>query len=137
MTAMGVMARAWVPRSRAILNRTQIDGEDMFRLLGAGVLLLTIASTVTAGERYVEIWNPPEARIGSAGIAAGKCAPKAHSAASSRRNATKVLPRRVADPMPRSAPPKRTPIVTAKKPAAPPSLDIPRLITPEGNVLRV
>ncbi|NKJ49869.1 hypothetical protein CIC12_24665 [Burkholderia sp. SG-MS1] len=109
----------------------------MFRLLGAGVLLLTIASTVSAGERYVEIWNPPEARMGGAGAVAGKCSPKSHSAASSRHNATKVLPRRVADPMPRSAPSKRTPVVTVKKPAVPPSLAIPRLITPEGNVLRV
>lgn len=106
----------------------------MFRFLGAGVLLLTIASSVTAGERYVEIWNPPEARVGSA---AGKCAPKSRSAAVSRRNATKVSPRRVADPLPRSAPSKHTPVVTVKKPAAPPSMSIPRLITPEGNVLRV
>jgi hypothetical protein len=75
--------------------------------------------------------------MGSAGTLAGKCAPKSHSAASARRNATKVLPRRVADPIPRSAPSKRTPVVTVKKPAAAPSLDIPRLITPEGNVLRV
>jgi hypothetical protein len=112
----------------------------MLRFFGAGVLLLTIASSVTAGERYVEIWNPPEARVGAA---TGKCASKSHGAAASasvsvsRHNAARVVPRRVADPLPRSSLSKRAPVAAVKKTVVPPSGYIPRLITPEGNVLRV
>lgn len=104
----------------------------MLQFISAGVLLLTIASSVSAGERYVEIWNPPEARIGAT---SGKGAPKTHSPVASRRNAAKVGPRRVADPLARSAATKHAPAAVAKKPSAPPY--IPRVITPEGNILRV
>jgi hypothetical protein len=106
----------------------------MLQFLSAGVLLLTIASTVSAGERYVEIWNPPEARMGAA---AGKCVPKTHGAVVSRRSANKVVPKRVADPLARATPSKRVPPSVEKKPAVPPPTYIPRVITPEGNVLRV
>ncbi|MGF6573880.1 hypothetical protein SAMN05443245_6406 [Paraburkholderia fungorum] len=106
----------------------------MLRVFGAGVLLLTIASSVSAGERYVEIWNPPEARIGAP---TSKSAPKTHGATVTSRNAGKVVPRRVADPLSRSAPVKHAPVAVVKKPSVPPSLYIPRVITPEGNVLRV
>jgi hypothetical protein len=106
----------------------------MLRFFGAGVFLLTIASSVLAGERYVEIWNPPEARMGAP---AARCAPKTHGATVSSRNAGKVVPRRVADPVSRSVSGKRAPVVVAKKPSVPPSVYIPRVITPEGNVLRV
>jgi hypothetical protein len=111
----------------------------MLRFFGAGVLLLTIASSVTAGERYVEIWNPPEAGVGAS---IGKCPSKSHASAStsvsvSRHSAARVVPRRIADPLPRSSLSKRTPVAAVKKPVAPPSGYIPRLITPEGNVLRV
>lgn len=103
----------------------------MLQFISAGVLLLTIALSVSAGERYVEIWNPPEARIGAAG---GKPARKTRSPVS-RHNAAKLTPRRVADPLTRSAPAKRAPAAVGKKPSVPPY--IPRVITPEGNVLRV
>ena len=106
----------------------------MLRFFGAGVFLLTIASSVLAGERYVEICNPPEARMGAP---AARCAPKTHGATISSRNAGKVVPRRVADPVSRSFSGKRAPVVVAKKPSVPPSVYIPRVITPEGNVLRV
>lgn len=106
----------------------------MLRFFSAGVILLTVASSVFAGERYVEIWNPPEARMGAA---PGKCAPKARGAIVSSRNAGKVVPRRVADPLSRSTASKRPPVAVVKKPLAPPSTYIPRMITPEGNVLRV
>jgi hypothetical protein len=117
-------------------SRTQqINGEDMLRFLGAGVFLLAVASSVSAGERYVEIWNPPEARIGAP---ACKCAPKTHAPTVSSHSAGKVVPRRVADPLAaRSATSKRAPVSVVKKPAAPPPLYIPRVITPEGNVLQV
>jgi hypothetical protein len=112
----------------------------MLRFFSAGVFLLTIASSVSAGERYVEIWNPPEARVGAV---TGKCAPKIRGATASTHSAGKVVPRRIADPLSRSASgtsntsSKRAPVSVVKKPAIPPSLYIPRVITPEGNVLRV
>ncbi len=34
----------------------------MRRFLGAGAVLLMFASSVMAGERYIKVWNPPEAR---------------------------------------------------------------------------
>jgi hypothetical protein len=113
---------------------TGTSGENMLRFFSAGVLLLTIASSVSAGERYIEIWNPPEARIGAPTT---KGAPKTHGATVATRNAGKITPKRVADPLLRSAPGKRAPISVARKPVVPPSVYIPRIITPEGNVLRV
>jgi hypothetical protein len=106
----------------------------MLRFFGAGVFLLTIASSVAAAERYVEIWNPPEARIGAP---TSKCTPKSHGGAVSSRSAGKVVPRRVADPLSRSMTGKRAAVSVTKKPSVPPSLYIPRVITPEGSVLRV
>jgi hypothetical protein len=50
-----------------------IYGENMLRFLSAGALLLAVASTAAAGEHYVEVWNPPEARVGQP---AAKCKPK-------------------------------------------------------------
>lgn len=35
----------------------------MVRLFGCGLLALTFASTGWATEHYVEVWNPPEARL--------------------------------------------------------------------------
>jgi len=35
----------------------------MVRLFGCGLLALTFASTGWAAEHYVEVWNPPEARL--------------------------------------------------------------------------
>ncbi|RQZ67941.1 hypothetical protein [Burkholderia sp. Bp9004] len=38
----------------------------MVRLFGCGLLALTFASTGWAAEHYVEVWNPPEARLPAA-----------------------------------------------------------------------
>lgn len=37
------------------VNGTKAYGEDMFRFLGVGAMLLVFASTGVAGEHYVEI----------------------------------------------------------------------------------
>ncbi|ASL47754.1 hypothetical protein bAD24_III10185 [Burkholderia sp. AD24] len=105
----------------------------MFRFAIQGVLLLAFASTAVAGEHYIEIWNPPEARLPQASSSgkgiAGKTPPIP-------RHASRATPRRVADPVARSAAGKRV-VDTFKKPIAPRPNDIPRIMTPEGNVLRV
>ncbi|AHI67776.1 hypothetical protein BTM_5177 [Burkholderia thailandensis 34] len=120
--------------------------------VGCGLLLLAFTSLTFAGERYVEIWNPPEARIGSTtGSASGARRdpaarkPSAAAATKRRRAAPRVVearmhhpptavkiapkPRAIDDGAPRPAPGPASP-----SPATP---DIPRLFTPDGNVLRV
>lgn len=105
----------------------------MFRFAVSGVLLLAFASAAAAGEHYVEIWNPPEARLAQPPVS-GK--PGAGKAPPGARHASKATPRRVADPVARSAPGKH--VADSLKSATPPRpANIPRIITPEGNVLRV
>jgi hypothetical protein len=107
---------------------------QMLRVLGAGVMLLTLASTVAASEHYVEIWNPPEARL---------LKPVVKSKARQGKPAliARVLPkagaRRVADPLAKAVPVKHAGSGSTRKTVSPNAIDIPRIMTPEGNVLRV
>ncbi|WCM24469.1 hypothetical protein NDK50_27050 [Paraburkholderia bryophila] len=109
-------------------------GENMFRFAIQGVLLLAFASTAAASEHYIEIWNPPEARLPQASASgkgiAGKRPPVS-------RHASRAAPRRVADAVGQSVPGKKRVSDTFKKPITPRPTDIPRIMTPEGNVLRV
>lgn len=115
------------------LERLKKYGEDMLRFLGVGVVLLAVVSTVSAGERYVEVWNPPEAR----GNAPHVKLP--HKQSVHRHGASRAVKYRV-----RSAP-APTPKLMAKqreipvdsRTATPDLTEIPRQITPEGNILRV
>ena len=113
----------------------------MLRLMAASAMLLMFASGAQAGERYVEIWNPPEARLTAPTSAAlAHRQPGARKTAKpklSANGATKPATRRVADPVPRMSAGKRPTAVPQDRKAAPASLDIPRMIGPDGNVLRV
>jgi hypothetical protein len=111
-----------------------IYGENMLRFLSAGALLLAVASTAAAGEHYVEVWNPPEARVGQP---AAKCKPKVGKTALLPRGAGKVATRRVADPLAKAAAGKHAGGDNARKATSPRFIDIPRILTPEGNVLQV
>lgn len=110
--------------------------------VGCGLLLLAFTSSTFASERYVEIWNPPEARTGSS--TGARHDPSARKPAAKRKRvaprvvearmhhpptAVKIAPkpRAIDDDMPRATP-------APPSPAAP---DIPRQFTPDGNVLRV
>jgi hypothetical protein len=107
----------------------------MLRFMGAGALLLVMASTVSAGERYIEIWNPPEARLAQPSTGCRQssgCKPAAPS-----RHSPKATPRRVADAAAKSPAPRRAVAERARKQASPQAVELPRIITPEGNVLRV
>ncbi|KGS02533.1 hypothetical protein X946_3367 [Burkholderia sp. ABCPW 111] len=115
------------------------------KLVGCGLLLLAFAFSAFASERYVEIWNPPEARAGqSNGVRHDPSARKPAAPAAKRKRvaphvvearmhhpptAVKIAPkpRAIDDDAPRTTP-------ALPSPAAP---DIPRLFTPDGNVLRV
>lgn len=117
--------------------------------VGYGLLLLAFTSLTFAGERYVEIWNPPEARAGATGgsrrdPSARK--PSAAAGAKHKRVAPRVVearmhhpptavkiapkPRAIEDDAPRATP-------APASPSFPDTPDIPRLFTPDGNVLRV
>ena len=105
----------------------------MFRLLGLGIMLFAAASTAMAGGHYVEVWNPPEARVG-----------KPHCAVAARRPAggRHIVPHAVkARARPAPAPVARLVAKSDRRegvPAHVPDMsEIPRQITPEGNVLRV
>jgi hypothetical protein len=113
---------------------------------GFGLCLLTCAALAHAGDHYVEIWNPPEAR------GATPRAP-APAPAKPRRAAPHMVPANVhRDRAPAVA--AATPKFTARPRGAPsvssaprgdigrtPDLSapphIPRLFTPDGNVLQV
>lgn len=105
----------------------------MFRFLGLGIMLCAAASTAMAGEHYVEVWNPPEARVGKP-----HCAVVARRPVASRHvvpHAMKARTRTVPAPVGRLvAKSDRRESVPAH---APDMSEIPRQITPEGNVLRV
>jgi hypothetical protein len=98
-----------------------------------GSVVMALATAAAAGERYVEIWNPPEARN------------RAHELNSQARKPIKR--RHVNTSVLRTLPPtaKHRASATAfsgRPPAIEPRVrptfdDIPRRITPEGNISRV
>lgn len=99
-------------------------------------MLLTFASSVMAGERYVEVWNPPEAR----GVAPHAAPPRTRSMRSMPRHASPrpvwLHPRRAAALSPKLAS-KHGQSGDRPRLIEPDVTDIPRQITPEGNILRV
>jgi hypothetical protein len=102
------------------------------RWITGTVILMGIASSATAGEHYVEIWNPPEARASAPKpTTASKPAKRIHPA-------PRLAKTKVAHPaaVPTVAARPRPTHVDLRHPA-PDVTDIPRQITPEGNVLRV
>lgn len=105
----------------------------MFRLIGVGAMLLAVASTGVAGEHYVEVWNPAEARQVKPPVCgkskSGKTSLLSHST-------SKAVPRRVTDSISKVSPNRHTGD-SPQKPKTPRAADLPRIITPEGNVLRV
>jgi hypothetical protein len=107
-------------------------GEEKVRFVACGLLLMARASSARAGERYVEMWNPPEARSSTqqnktASRALKHKRPTSHlvKAKTYSSSATTKLAARPRSTHDRS------------RHMAPDMSDIPRLITPEGNVLRV
>lgn len=101
------------------------------RVIIAGALLCALASTAFAAQHYVEIWNPPEARMGDARASKGH----GHKDKVSKRripSADRLSPRRVAEPAPRAPA-----AVVPTKPAPDRTPEIPPKIGPDGNVMQV
>lgn len=99
-----------------------------------GLILTTFASAALAGERYIEVWNPPEARgDGSLAKRAEVPAPRhkgTRRSPASLRSASVHTRHALSD--------AAAPVLARPTNASAPTFDkIPRQITPEGNVLRV
>ncbi|WP_245637147.1 hypothetical protein [Burkholderia singularis] len=114
------------------------------KLVGYGLLLFTFTSSTFAGEHYVEIWNPPEARAGvTHHEPAAPAAPAAQKPAVKRKRAAPhVVDAHIRRPsvptVARIAPkPRGLDGASPRATPAPSSPEIPRLFTPDGNVLRV
>lgn len=105
----------------------------MFRLLTSGALLLAVASAASASERYIEVWNPPEARGGVLHVKRSHKQP-VHRHLAPRT--VKFRARQAPMPMPKVVV-KQDGSQDGARMAQPDVTDIPRQITPEGNILRV
>ncbi len=96
------------------------------------------SATAFAGERYTEVWNPPEAQT-------SKTKGRAHNLVpvqAKKRHKSGLAVKKIADRTALVAPPA----LSAAAPAAPhgkaskspaPNLQLPPLIGPNGQVLRV
>ncbi len=106
------------------------------KLVGCGLLLLAVTSPAFAGDHYVEIWNPPEARGGAHHDMAPAVpkVPKQHKRVAPRLVDAGVRPPAVEAAKPLARPHAATPDTPRAAPGTP---EIPRLFTPDGNVLRV
>jgi hypothetical protein len=106
------------------------------RIILTGAVLCAFASTAFAAEHYVEVWNPPEARIGGthAPLAGKKCRSK-KSVKHHLASADHVAPRRIAEPALRASAP-----LAPLAPSAPATNRHPLIapkISPDGHILQV
>ncbi|TDN59119.1 hypothetical protein [Paraburkholderia sp. BL10I2N1] len=104
----------------------------MTKAIGYGLFFLALASPALASARYVEVWNPPEARGEVQPLQPVGKAPRHRRA--SVHIARGQLPHRIAAAAPG---PKASVAAVGHRARAPRYEDIPRQVTPEGNVLRV
>ncbi|MBC8752160.1 hypothetical protein F6X42_38695 [Paraburkholderia sp. WC7.3b] len=102
--------------------------------IGLALLMATLAPAAFATGTYSEVWNPPEARA-----TMPKHVRATRKVASHRHvspHSVNVHPRRALTPSPNLMAKQRN--LQEAVPASEPDMsDIPRQITPEGNVLRV
>ena len=94
------------------------------------LFVAALATSTVAQARYVEIWNPPEARAAGA-VPAPHVRPKVTKRRHESIHSAKATVRRKAV----GAAGARVPAAASQ--AAPSFDDIPRQLTPDGNVLRV
>ncbi|CAG4890341.1 hypothetical protein [Paraburkholderia gardini] len=96
------------------------------------VALLGIASSAYAAERYVEVWNPPEAQTAPAKPGTRK--KTGHRSAA--RKPSPTIAKKVTDPAASNAGAASAAPRVKVRPIDP-NTDIPRKIGPDGHVLRV
>ncbi|WP_434660776.1 hypothetical protein P5W99_11105 [Paraburkholderia sp. A3BS-1L] len=117
----------------------------MTRTLICSLLCVAVVAPAIADARYVEIWDPPEARTHAPSLAKPVPAVKPHKPLKRKRvslEVSRTAPRVVSRVAPHAVAPRAVAHAAAQTSASSakstPSFDaIPRQITPEGNVLRV
>jgi hypothetical protein len=123
----------------------------MLRSFALAVVLMGMGSSVLAGERIIEIWNPPEARAGYPRVAVKHPQVHRRKVAVHRVQPAAHRPRASAAPLMVQTPERRNAPLTAHDEAHDTAHDtahdkarvethfeaIPRIVTPEGNILRV
>jgi hypothetical protein len=113
-------------------------GEDEVRFIMTGILLCVLASTASAGEHYVEIWNPPEARTpGMHAPATGNKARQRHGAKRKLASGDHAISRKVAQPALRESAPDAPAAPGSTAPGRNRRPLIAPQIGPNGNVLQV
>ncbi|MFM0480603.1 hypothetical protein PQQ81_08735 [Paraburkholderia strydomiana] len=135
-------SRRWVSESAAVeclgrVSETILEVTkqgEIVRKLGLVLLTAVLAPTAFGAGKYSEVWNPPEARATAPHTvtALHKLAVRRHVALHPR----KVYSRRTSAPAPRLVAKKGSLPKTSPK-DDPDMSQIPRQVTPEGNVLRV
>lgn len=128
------MARASTRKAAAVKYPSSpwMQGDEMLRL--TCLMLLAGASIAHAGEHYREVWNPPEARHTVHAPYIGHHKPTAHRLSAKRSTKTKLS--RVATCVP--TPTKREHVGRAAHVSAGPHVtNLPPLLAPAGNALRV
>jgi hypothetical protein len=113
------------------------------RFFITGTLLCVLASTALAGEHYIEIWNPPEARTPGAhanGTGKKSQAQAHHGTKHKLASADRLTTRRIAEPAMRAPAPTLPATPGAPARTAPGDgrmPEIPPQIGPDGNILTV
>lgn len=126
--AQGRCARIRRGQKRDSLRSRQHNAETrLSKKLLVGLVTMTLATSALAGERYIEVWNPPEARRS----AAKPPKPSAHKPKKSRLGAPATSRARRVAVVSKLRP------ATTERPGRTAFHDLPPQMTPEGNVLRV
>jgi hypothetical protein len=106
----------------------------MVKLWMVGVVTAAACGPALAGTHYVEVWNPPEARTGAVHPKPALKPPRHRRVGVTLAQAAKLRHR----PGGSAAGNPKVATGTLNTPNSQPSFDdLPRQITPEGNVLRV
>lgn len=104
----------------------------MTKTISYGLFFLAMGSPAFAGARYVELWNPPEAH---GAMPAGR---PVHQTPKHRRAGVRIAHNGLHHRVAAAAPGPKASVATVDHRAHEPRYeDIPRQMTPEGNVLRV
>jgi hypothetical protein len=104
----------------------------MKKAIRYGLFFLATASPAIADPHYVEVWNPPEAHGGMRPAPPVRTTPRHHH--TNVHIARAQLHHRVVAAVPG---PKASVAAVGHRAHAPRYEDIPRQVTPEGNILRV
>ncbi|SAL07226.1 hypothetical protein AWB78_08483 [Caballeronia calidae] len=107
-------------------------GGNLGKRVFLGAVLVALTSTATAGQHYVEVWNPPEARSNMPGVSS-----QSHKSLARRHARMKASPGSNVKHGVRAAATSWYARAAGRPHARPTFNDIPRQITPEGNILRV